>query len=1088
MECAQTVVVSPEHGGNTSLLALSRDSDCGECYVDGVSDSKLVEDTSESSIAESVEEMVVAPEVVSMSSHSDRNSKMENEPRLVRAQSEKSTNGGTETTELAEHQDSLLDTKEDLVNHAKTSVETVAEKPVNDSAPKHVEYSDTSNGSDSADDPTILALPLDSLHTIASFLTPKEWCQVGKTNRTGRRVCNEIVRRVRLHSFRCATEVVTAWKLGQHADAKELAALYIRSGVPIYPRSLGHSYHTLLWKMNVETTGTGRGASGEPQNSADSATIGADAARDGEEADNSMIDSFYRERSDFRGREGYGHDATYGYGCDITYLAEKYLFFLDKALPASSTAGGGVRRIHNLSHRRAASRVSELRASLDAAELTSPTATSANSQGKCVREISSGMKFMIHQHLLNQHNLGREFVDDKDGTMVTPPVSLSADFFHPASCSSVSDLTDLGLVSANIDSGNLDTDSSASAVDHSTLQAAGLDEDGSSSPQNILEPGEREDPNDTIVAANGGHDQGQAPSFVPVTDPQLKAKVYSLLRSVELDVYSSSKMSLAGTSEQLRELGATHDVEHALQARFSVFQRRLEALLNRNDHSGVDECMLDFWDEFFPHTAGFQYFDQNTAVPRLSSMQKFLTTPCPKAVGTVQCEIERIKISPRGKGVNMKGRLFPSYEYRLFIRNRPQVSEDSLPDEDSPEVRRDTVLMVAKNRGRKHAEVTRIIPPSAPSKKGANNYFLCLPQQTDVDDHFNQVNSPELPTEGNSNGAVIDPVSRSGDGPVVLGRLQSNFIGTEFQIYTPQARKGSQLKTAVPSQHNVSQDAKDSKVSRNKPSMKKSRFGRLSLRRSSSNPAASADHSDDDSSMQKRLVKPVRLTRSNRRAIANTPDNQGIIGGEQPVRGEQEGEPEMYEEEGGAITYTANLLGSRPRCMDVCIPKVTDDGVAGRDWRRYAESRGDSDEKGMLQCFRRLLQQQDQHALTTENDDAVNNHSGEHGDDGNSEEGDNRTETEASSPEDFGLLALQNRPPWWNIELGSFVLNFGGRVSVASVKNFQLCERNDHDRIMLQFGRIQGRHSFTMDFQHPLTPVQAFSIAISSLQSKISFG
>jgi tubby-related protein 1 len=91
-------------------------------------------------------------------------------------------------------------------------------------------------------------------------------------------------------------------------------------------------------------------------------------------------------------------------------------------------------------------------------------------------------------------------------------------------------------------------------------------------------------------------------------------------------------------------------------------------------------------------------------------------------------------------------------------------------------------------------------------------------------------------------------------------------------------------------------------------------------------------------------------------------------------------------------------------------------------------------------------------------------------------------------PDDFGLLALQNRPPWWNIELGSFVLNFGGRVSVASVKNFQLCDRTDQDYIMLQFGRIQGRHSFTMDFQYPLTAVQAFAIAISSLQSKISFG
>ena len=88
----------------------------------------------------------------------------------------------------------------------------------------------------------------------------------------------------------------------------------------------------------------------------------------------------------------------------------------------------------------------------------------------------------------------------------------------------------------------------------------------------------------------------------------------------------------------------------------------------------------------------------------------------------------------------------------------------------------------------------------------------------------------------------------------------------------------------------------------------------------------------------------------------------------------------------------------------------------------------------------------------------------------------------------LGLMALQNRPPWWNVDLGAFVLNFGGRVSVASVKNFQLCDKHNQEHIMLQFGRISGRHSFTMDFQYPLSPVQAFAIAISSLQSKLSFG
>jgi hypothetical protein len=188
----------------------------------------------------------------------------------------------------------------------------------------------------------------------------------------------------------------------------------------------------------------------------------------------------------------------------------------------------------------------------------------------------------------------------------------------------------------------------------------------------------------------------------------------------------------------------------------------------------------------------------------------------------------------------------------------------------------------------------------------------------------------------------------------------------------------------------------------------------------------------------------------------------------------------MAEEEDGAITYTANLLGSRPRIMDVCIPKVAADGVAGKEWKKFLETCEDHDDCYMLNCFKTLQQR-------LENLDPQQPRLP--GDVDVPRPEDRRHVDNTSTPgEDHGLLALQNRPPWWNVELGSFVLNFGGRVSVASVKNFQLCDRNDQDNIMLQFGRIQGRHSFTMDFQHPLTAVQAFSIAISSLQSKISFG
>ena len=200
-------------------------------------------------------------------------------------------------------------------------------------------------------------------------------------------------------------------------------------------------------------------------------------------------------------------------------------------------------------------------------------------------------------------------------------------------------------------------------------------------------------------------------------------------------------------------------------------------------------------------------------------------------------------------------------------------------------------------------------------------------------------------------------------------------------------------------------------------------------------------------------------TRSSRRAVAHSVDS--------PIDFAQQFQPVLCEEEDGAITYTANLLGNRPRIMDVCIPRVSNEGVAGVEWKRYLGSVEESSEavaNTMLSHFKQLQQRL------------------ENPDQNNTDEGDD------NESNDFGLLALQNRPPWWNVELGAFVLNFGGRVSVASVKNFQLCDRTDHDHIMLQFGRIQGRHSFTMDFQHPLTAVQAFAIAISSLQSRISFG
>ncbi|RKP23778.1 hypothetical protein SYNPS1DRAFT_18123, partial [Syncephalis pseudoplumigaleata] len=82
-------------------------------------------------------------------------------------------------------------------------------------------------------------------------------------------------------------------------------------------------------------------------------------------------------------------------------------------------------------------------------------------------------------------------------------------------------------------------------------------------------------------------------------------------------------------------------------------------------------------------------------------------------------------------------------------------------------------------------------------------------------------------------------------------------------------------------------------------------------------------------------------------------------------------------------------------------------------------------------------------------------------------------------------LELHNKSPQWNEETQSYVLNFNGRVTLASVKNFQVVHPNDLDYIIMQFGRIARDH-FTMDFQYPMCLLQAFGIALSSFDAKLA--
>ncbi|XP_078445827.1 tubby-like F-box protein 10 [Wolffia australiana] len=104
-------------------------------------------------------------------------------------------------------------------------------------------------------------------------------------------------------------------------------------------------------------------------------------------------------------------------------------------------------------------------------------------------------------------------------------------------------------------------------------------------------------------------------------------------------------------------------------------------------------------------------------------------------------------------------------------------------------------------------------------------------------------------------------------------------------------------------------------------------------------------------------------------------------------------------------------------------------------------------------------------------------------------------EAAAAAADKCGPLVLKNKAPRWHEQLQCWCLNFRGRVTVASVKNFQLVAANDPgggmveaselDKTILQFGKI-GKDLFTMDYRYPLSAFQAFAICLSSFDTKLA--
>lgn len=104
------------------------------------------------------------------------------------------------------------------------------------------------------------------------------------------------------------------------------------------------------------------------------------------------------------------------------------------------------------------------------------------------------------------------------------------------------------------------------------------------------------------------------------------------------------------------------------------------------------------------------------------------------------------------------------------------------------------------------------------------------------------------------------------------------------------------------------------------------------------------------------------------------------------------------------------------------------------------------------------------------------------------------SENKKSNPAAPACSVLKNKAPRWHEHLQCWCLNFHGRVTVASVKNFQLVAtvdqsqpggKGDEETVLLQFGKVTN-DTFTMDYRQPLSAFLAFAICLTSFGTKLA--
>ena len=81
------------------------------------------------------------------------------------------------------------------------------------------------------------------------------------------------------------------------------------------------------------------------------------------------------------------------------------------------------------------------------------------------------------------------------------------------------------------------------------------------------------------------------------------------------------------------------------------------------------------------------------------------------------------------------------------------------------------------------------------------------------------------------------------------------------------------------------------------------------------------------------------------------------------------------------------------------------------------------------------------------------------------------------------LSFYENKKPHFDEAIGAYTLDFDGRVTMASSKNYLLVSSHSLDDVYVRFGRVENRE-FTMDVRYPCSPLQALGISIASIITK----